>query len=53
MMNPKSEIIPPIPARHQAIISPVNAIRRQATLAINKMSGGLGTAPDLLWRPSK
>ncbi len=40
MMNPKSEISPPIPALHHAMISPVNAIRRQATIGINKMSSG-------------
>jgi len=36
MMNPKSEINPPIPALHHAMNSPVNAIRRQATIGINK-----------------
>lgn len=36
MMNPKSEINPPIPALHHAMNSPINAIRRQATIGINK-----------------
>jgi len=40
MMNPKSEISPPIPAFHHAMNSPINAIRKQATIGINKMSSG-------------
>jgi hypothetical protein len=41
IMNPKSEISPPKPSLHHTIISPQKAIRRQTTVAINKMSGGL------------
>lgn len=41
-MNPKSETNPPKPARHQAIISPQNAIRKHTTVAIPNNSGDLG-----------
>ena len=40
MMNPKSEMNPPIPGLHHAMNSPVNAIRRQETIGITKMSFG-------------
>jgi len=48
MMNPKSEISPPIPALHHPMISPVNAIRRKTTAAIPRMSCGLETVLELL-----
>jgi hypothetical protein len=53
IMNPKSEINPPRPARHHAIISPQNATRKQTTVAIPRMSGGLGAVAVCLWVPSK
>jgi hypothetical protein len=52
-MNPKSDINPPIPARHQAIISPQNAITKQTIVAIPNISGGLEAEPVFFGLPSK
>ena len=50
---PKSEINPPMPSLHNAIISPPKAMERQTTVAIPRISGGLDRAPAFLWMPSK
>jgi len=48
IMIPKSEINPPIPSLHYAIIRTPNAIERQTTVAILRMSVGLEAAPKFL-----
>jgi hypothetical protein len=53
IMNPKSEINPPIPALHQAIINPQNPIIKQTIVAIPRMSGGLGAVAAFFGVPSK